>query len=148
MGFELGPEWAAAGLIGLFLASFLAATVLPFSSEAVLLAMLAGNWSPWELLLSASLGNWLGGMSSYGLGRLGDLTRIARWLRISPEKALSWQSRVHRYGAWAALLCWLPIIGDPIAMGLGLARAHLGRTAVLMFVGKAIRYAAMLALLR
>lgn len=144
MGFELGPEWAAAGLIGLFLASFLAATVLPFSSEAVLLAMLAGPWSPWELLLIASLGNWLGGMSSYGLGRLGDLTRIARWLRTDPEKARSWPARVQRYGAWAALLCWLPVIGDPIAIGLGLGRAHLGRTAVLMLLGKAARYGALL----
>ena len=77
-------------------------------------------------------------MSSYWLGRLGDLNRT------DPDKARSWQSRVHRYGAWAALLCWLPIIGDPIAMGLGLGRAHLGRTAVLMLLGKAARYAALL----
>lgn len=141
---DLGPEWAEWGLLGLFVASFLAATVLPFSSELVLMACVAGPWSPLALLLVASLGNWLGGMSSYGLGRLGDLTRIARWLRTDPAKALTWQMRIARSGFWAALLCWAPVIGDPIAIALGLGRARVLPTAVLMFVGKAARYAVVL----
>jgi len=144
MGFELGPEWAAAGLAGLFVASFLAATVLPFSSEAVLLAMTAGPWDPWTLLAVASAGNWLGGMSSYGLGRLGDMQRIARWLRVDQDRVSRMQLRIARYGAWSALLCWAPVIGDPIAIALGLVRAPLASTAVLMLVGKAARYAVLL----
>lgn len=148
MGFELGPEWLGWGLPGLFLASFLAATVLPFSSEALLLAMATGPWPFGELWLAASLGNWLGGMSSYGLGRLGDLERIARVLRTDPSKALAWQRRLERHGAWAALLCWAPVIGDPIAIALGLGRASLWRTAVLMLAGKAARYAVLLGALR
>jgi membrane protein YqaA with SNARE-associated domain len=144
MGFELGPEWAAAGLAGLFLASFLAATVLPFSSEAVLLAMVAGPWDPWALLAVASTGNWLGGMSSYGLGRLGDLQRISRWLRTDTPRVEQWQERIVRYGAWAALLCWMPIIGDPIAIALGLGRSPVAATAFLMLVGKAARYGVLL----
>lgn len=144
MGFELGPEWAAAGLAGLFLASFLAATVLPFSSEAVLLGMLAGPWGRWELLAVASAGNWLGGMSSYGLGRLGDMQRIARWLRADQERVARWQLRIVQYGAWSALLCWAPVIGDPIAIALGLVRAPLVPTAGLMLLGKTLRYALLL----
>ncbi len=145
---ELAPAWADLGIWGLFLACFLAATILPFSSEAVLAACAAGPWDTTTLLLVATAGNWLGGMSSYGLGRLGDPQRIARWLRTDPTKAQAWQGRVGRYGAWAALLCWLPVIGDPIAIALGLGRAGLWPTAALMLLGKAARYAVVLSVLR
>lgn len=145
---ELGEWWLEMGLLGLFLASFLAATILPFSSEFVLLSMTVGPWGTPELWVVASLGNWLGGMSSYGLGRLGDPDRIARWLRTDPAKAQAWRVRLERQGAWAAWLCWLPIIGDPIAIALGLGRTHLLTTALFMLLGKALRYAAVLALVR
>jgi len=145
---EAGPWWLEFGLAGLFLASFLAATVLPFSSEALLAAMAMGPWSTMALWIVASTGNTLGGMSSYGLGRLGDLGRIARWLRTDPSKALRWQARMERYGAWGALLTWLPVVGDPIAIALGLGRARAWPVLLLMFLGKAARYGVLLALLR
>ncbi|MBP7408359.1 MAG: DedA family protein [Flavobacteriales bacterium] len=145
---ELAPAWADLGLWGLFLACFLAATVLPFSSEAILAVFAAGPWGTLVLLAVASAGNWLGGMSSYGLGRLGDPARIARWLRTEPAKVLRWQGRISRYGAWAALLCWLPFVGDVIAIALGLGRARWVPTALLMLAGKAIRYAIVLGMLR
>jgi membrane protein YqaA with SNARE-associated domain len=141
---EFGPHWREWGLAGLFLASFLAATILPFSSEAILAAMALGPWEPAALWAVASLGNTLGGMSSYGLGRLGDLDRIARWLRTDPAKALRWQGRIHRYGVWAALLCWLPVVGDPIAIALGLGRVSAWPVVWLMFAGKAMRYGVVL----
>jgi membrane protein YqaA with SNARE-associated domain len=145
---ELGPHWLELGLPGLFLASFLAATILPFSSEAILAAMTLGPWSTMSLWLVASSGNWLGGMSSYALGRLGDLDRIARWLRTDPAKAQRMQGWVERQGHWAALLTWLPVVGDPLAIALGLGRAPLLPVMVLMFIGKAARYAVVLAILR
>lgn len=145
---EFGPQWVELGLLGLFLASFLAATILPFSSEAVLAAMTMGPWTTLALWLVASLGNWLGGMSSYGIGRMGSLERVAKWLRTDPVKAQAWHAKIERYGSWAALLCWLPLIGDPIAIALGLGRSRILPTAVLMLVGKALRYAVVLALLR
>jgi membrane protein YqaA with SNARE-associated domain len=145
---ELGPWWTGLGLPGLFLAAFVAATVLPFSSEAVLAAMALGPWSSFALWAAASLGNWLGGMSSYGLGRLGDLERLARWTGADPAKATGMRERVRPYGAWAALLCWLPVVGDPIAIALGLLRVSPWTTALLMFIGKAVRYAAVLAVMR
>lgn len=136
------------GLWGLFAASFLAATVLPFSSEAVLAAMALGPWSTGGLWLAASVGNTLGGMTSYGLGRLGDMDRIARWLRTDPAKARRWQGLVQRHGVWAALLTWVPVIGDPVAIALGLGRSPMWPVVLLMFVGKAARYTVVLALLR
>jgi membrane protein YqaA with SNARE-associated domain len=142
---EPGLGWMEGGLAGLFVASFLAATVLPFSSELVLLAMAAAGWSPLELLVVASLGNWLGGMSSYALGRLGDPDRLRRWLRVEVTTADRWRRRVAAYGPWAALACWLPVVGDVLAVALGLGRSPLVATALLMFVGKCSRYAVLLA---
>ena len=107
-----------------------------------------GRSSRIALWTAASLGNWLGGMSSYGLGRLGDLQRLARWTGADPNKALAWQERIRARGAWMALLCWLPVVGDPIAIALGLLRANVGVTALLMFIGKAARYAVVLAVMR
>ena len=134
MSFEIG-YW------GLFLASFLAATVVPFSSEAILSALLVAGFNPIVALVVATLGNWLGGMSSYGLGRVGKIEWIHKYLRISEESL----QKAHRYAegrvAWISLFCWVPFIGDVIAVVLGLLRANLWLTMVGMLIGKAVRYA-------
>ena len=137
----------AAGLWGLFLACFLAATIVPFSSEAVLAAATFGPWSNGTLILVASLGNWLGGLTTYLLGRLCNAPLMRR-LRLDPSSADRWQRPVKRYGAWLALLCWAPIIGDVIALALGLCRVRPVPVALLMLIGKAARYAVVIAALR
>ncbi|MBX2983769.1 MAG: YqaA family protein [Flavobacteriales bacterium] len=145
---ELFTEWASAGLPALFLACFLAATILPFSSEALLLAMALGPWGTLPLLLTASIGNTLGGMTNYGIGRWLPEGKLMRWLRVDPSKAQRWRTLVQRYGYWSALLCWLPVIGDPIAIALGLFRTPAWPVLVLMFMGKAVRYAVLVAAVR
>lgn len=145
---EIGQGWEAWGLPGLFLAAFLAATVLPFSSEALLGAMALGSWSGSSLLLVASLGNTLGGLTNYGLGRWIPEEKALRLLRIGPGKVERWRAFVHRRGPWAALLCWLPVVGDPIAIALGWFRAAFVPTVVLMFIGKCARYALVLGIIR
>lgn len=138
--------WEGLGLPGLFLASFLAATILPFSSEALLAAMALGPWSWTALWLTACAGNTLGGMSSYGLGRLG---RRVTWRGVAVDaRGGEWAVRVRRWGPWAALLTWLPVVGDAIAVALGVVGAPWAPTAVLMLVGKAARYAVVLGALR
>ncbi len=141
---ELGPEWVEWGFLGLFLASFLAATILPFSSEAVLVAMALGGWSGQSLLVVASVGNTLGGLTNYAIGRWIPERRLVKRLGIGSEKAERWRSFAQHYGAWGALLCWLPVIGDPIALALGVFRTSFIWTAVLMFIGKTVRYAVVL----
>jgi membrane protein YqaA with SNARE-associated domain len=136
------------GLWGVFLACFLAATVIPFSSEAVVLAATLGPWSDAQLIITASLGNWLGGLTTYALGWLGDWERIARWLRMDPARADRWAAPVRRHGAWLGLLCWLPFIGDPVALALGLFRVKPVPVAMLMLVGKAARYAVIVGVAR
>lgn len=145
---ELGPAWAEWGLLGLFLASFLAATILPFSSEAVLAAMAMGAWSGTSLFMVASIGNTLGGLTNYAIGRWVPEGLVFKRLGIDASKAEQWRLLVHRRGAWAALLCWLPVIGDAIALALGLFRAPFAASAALMFIGKAARYAVVLWLIR
>lgn len=138
----------ASGLPGLFLACFLAATLVPFSSEAVLAAAALGPWSTLALLATATAGNWSGGLTTYAIGRWCDARTIARWLRTDPRKAEHWQHQVGRYGAWCALLTWVPFIGDPIALALGVFRVRPVPVAVLMLVGKAARYAVIIIGLR
>jgi membrane protein YqaA with SNARE-associated domain len=145
---EIGQGWEAWGLPGLFLAAFLAATILPFSSEALLGAMALGDWSGSSLLIVASIGNTLGGLTNYGLGRWFPEEKAKRWFRMDATKAERWQHFVHRRGAWAALLCWLPVVGDPIAIALGLFRAPFLPVAVLMFIGKCARYGLILGIMR
>ena len=136
---ELFTGWAQAGLPALFLACFLAATILPFSSEALLAAMAFGPWSSLALLAVASIANTLGGLTNYGLGRWVPEDRLMRRFKVDPAKAERWNTAVQRYGAWCALLCWLPVIGDPIAIALGLFRARFLPVAVLLYLGKAVR---------
>ena len=144
---ELGAGWVEAGLWGLFVASFLAATILPLGSEAVLAVMALGPWGTAPLWLVATTGNTLGGMTTYALGRWGDLERVARWLRADPAKAWRWKDTIQQYGAVAALLAWLPLVGDAIALMLGMARAPRGPVLWYMLLGKAARYAVILWLL-
>lgn len=136
-------EW---GLVGLFLASFVAATVLPFSSEAVLLAMAAAGGRFLPLLVVATVGNTLGGLVNYAIGRWLSTERVVSWLGGDVGKVARWQVLVQRRGAAAALLCWLPVVGDPIAIALGLFRVPLLACAVFMLLGKAARYGVLLAL--
>lgn len=129
------------GYLGLFLATFLAATVIPFSSEAVLAAMLLSGFNPLACLTVASLGNTLGGLSSYGFGYLGDWSKITKWLGAKPEKVKRWKTQVDRYGSYTAILCWLPFVGDVIAIALGLFKTPFWHVTFFMSLGKTARYA-------
>ncbi|MFT3741067.1 MAG: YqaA family protein [Breznakibacter sp.] len=128
------------GYLGLFMATFLAATVIPFSSEIVLTAMLMAGFDPVTTLTVATFGNWLGSMSTYGLGRLGKMEWIHKYLRIPQSKIDKAHKYVEGRMAWIALLCWLPLVGDVIAVVLGLLRSNFWLTTIGMFVGKAIRF--------
>lgn len=134
MGFEIG-YW------GLFLASFLAATVVPFSSEAILSAVLVAGFNPVVALVVATLGNWLGGMTSYALGRMGKIEWIHKYLRISDVSLQKAHRMVEGRAAWISFFCWVPFIGDVIAVVLGLLRSNFWYTMVGMLIGKAVRYA-------
>jgi len=127
-------------LWGLFLASFLAATVVPFSSEALLTFLIINGTDPYAAVLVATAGNWLGGMSSYAIGYMGKWAWIEKYLRIKRETIEKWHDRLYRKGAIFAFLSWVPAVGDIFAVGLGLLRSSIPITAVAMLAGKFLRY--------
>ena len=133
-------EFAEWGYAGLFIASFLAATVVPFSSEVVFSALVFGGLDPWTCVIVASLGNWLGGMSSYFLGRLGKMEWIEKYLRVKREKIETYRERIQKYGDWFAFFSFLPGIGDIIAVASGFFRCRWWIVAISMLLGKFARY--------
>jgi len=135
------------GYIGLFAASFLAATIVPFSSEVVLVGLYLEGFDPFFLVLVASLGNWLGGMTSYLLGLLGKEDWLVKFFGVKKEKVLGFSGSVKKYGYYSALLCWLPVVGDVIAVALGFFRVKVVPVAVFMLIGKMLRYIVLVMLL-
>ena len=128
------------GLLGLFIGCMLAATVVPFASETLLAGALLMGYSKWVVTLVATLGNTTGGMISFLLGWLCKWDWLEKYLRVKKEKLMKVHDRVARYGVWAALLTWLPVVGDLIAIAMGLMRVNPWWTLVLMFIGKMARY--------
>ncbi|MDR0511298.1 MAG: DedA family protein [Rikenellaceae bacterium] len=130
------------GYWGLFVGSFVASTLVPFSSDVLLIGILALGGNPWTSLVVATAGNWLGGMSSYAIGWLGKWSRIERWLHISEEKLLAQKRRIDRWGVLLAFFAWLPVVGDIFAVGLGFYRIRPVSSAIFMFVGRFVRFLA------
>ncbi|MBQ3634498.1 MAG: DedA family protein [Bacteroidales bacterium] len=129
------------GLWGIFVLSFGSATLLPGVSEAGLVAVaLTLQFKIGRLVGVATLGNWLGGMLTYATGWWLGIEQVAEWFSISPESIAEMENWVDRYGGWAGLGVWLPIVGDPLAAALGVVRANPMLVGVTMLVGKAIRY--------
>lgn len=122
------------------MASFLAATVVPFSSEALLSFLIINGTDPYVAVLVATAGNTLGGMTSFGIGWLGKWEWIEKYLRIKRESLEKWHGRLYRRGAVFAFLSWVPGVGDIFAVGLGLLRANVLVTAIAMLAGKFSRY--------
>ena len=134
---ESFADW---GLPGLFILSFLAATVVPIGSETVVSVMLVAGYSFWAVMIIGTFGNWLGGMLGYYLGWMGKWEWISKYLRIKRHKVESWQKHIERYGNLLALICWVPGVGDFIAIGLGLFKVRWQAVAVYMLVGKGLRF--------
>jgi membrane protein YqaA with SNARE-associated domain len=130
----------AYGYIGVFVAAFLAATVLPFSSEAVLTGVLLAGAAPWPCFFAALGGNFLGGMSCYWVGMQGKTEWTVKYLRMDADKLQRIQRQIQRRGVWAAFFVFLPGVGDFIAVALGFLRCNVWWVAVFMMAGKALRY--------
>ena len=124
------------GYGGLFLGSFLAPTILPLSSEAVLAAMVIGGFDPVACVLVASAGNSLGGMTSYFLGYVGKWAWVEKFFARNRDRVARVKAWADRYGSRAALLCWLPVVGDPLAIALGFVRSPVWQVGFYMLAGK------------
>lgn len=128
------------GYIGLFIASFLAATILPLSSELVLGALIINGLSPQSLVIVATVGNVLGSLTNYALGFWASKTILQKWLRMSESDFVKAEEKFNKYGIPVLLFAWVPVIGDPLTVIAGMMRVRLALFIVLVTVGKFLRY--------
>lgn len=128
------------GLLGLFIGTFLAATILPFSSDALYIAVLAATKDPIGCLAVGTVGNWLGSVVTYWMGWIGKWEWIEKWFKVKRETLEKQKIKIDKYGVWLALLAWIPIIGDVIAIALGFYRTRPWATMFMLFVGKFARF--------
>ena len=128
------------GYFGLFVAAFLAATILPLSSEIVLSALLLSGLSPIVLVTIAITGNVFGSLTNYALGYWASLGVIKKWLKISEEEFVRAEQRFVKYGLFSLCFAWVPIIGDPLTVLAGVLRIQLLWFVILVSVGKLMRY--------
>lgn len=138
-------EW---GYVGLFISALIAGSILPFSSEAVMVVLVKMGLDPILCILSASLGNTLGGMTCYWIGHLGKIQWIEKYLRVKPEKIDKMAQFLQGKGALMAFFTFLPYVGEAIAITLGMLRSNLFLTTFSMLMGKLIRYIVMLLALK
>jgi len=135
------------GLYGLFALSFLAATIFPVASEAGLVALILAGGDPVACVATATLGNTLGAMTTWAVGRWGSNVFLSRLLGLSEAQRERAEGIFARYGVWSLLLAWAPVIGDPLCAVAGLFGLPLGRFLPPVFLGKLARYAGLAYLL-
>ena len=128
------------GYMGMLVAAFLAASILPFSSEAVMVGLQAAGLDPIFLIVYGTIGNVLGSMFNYTIGRLGKMEWIEKYLHVKKEDP----DKAHRFmagrGAWMGLLSVIPVVGDVITVALGLMRANVVIVVISVTISKLLRY--------
>lgn len=129
------------GYWGMALASFLAGTFLPFSSEAVMAALLVStDMNPVMTVASGTIGNVAGSMLNYYIGSFANTETISRWFRIKPSRLQTASRYVQRYGTWMGFFSFIPILGTAISIALGILRVNIWGTLLFTFLGKCLRY--------
>ena len=128
------------GYMGMLIAAFLAASILPFSSEAVMVGLQAAGLDPVALIAYGTIGNVLGSMFNYTIGRLGKMEWIEKYMHVKKEDL----DKAHKFmagkGAWMGLLSVIPVIGDVITVALGLMRANVVIVVISVTISKLARY--------
>lgn len=130
------------GYLLLFSSSFLAATILPFSSEVVLFALLRNGGDPFWLVITATIGNTAGSVVNWLLGIYLLHFRDRRWFYFSQKQIEKAQHWFQHYGYWILLLAWMPAGGDALTLIAGIMRVPLWLFLLLVATGKGLRYVA------
>ncbi len=134
------------GFTALFTLSFLAATILPVGSEWLLIALIVKSFNVEQAVFIATAGNYLGACTTYAIGLWGSAFLVKKILRMDEATLAKATSFYEKYGAWALLLSWLPIIGDSLCLVGGALRFNFLSFTALVFTGKLIRYSVVAAL--
>ena len=124
-----------------FSSALLAATIVPFASEIALTGALAAGGAVHWLVLVATLGNTLGAVVNWAIGRFIERFRDRRWFPANREQLERAQAWFKRYGVWSLLFAWLPVVGEPLTVVAGAMRVHIAPFLILVAIGKGLRYA-------
>ena len=136
-------------LAGLFWAAFLSATILPGSSEAVLLGLIAlGGWSLAALIAVATVGNTLGSVVNWWFGLTVERWRGHPRFPVKPDEFERYRDWYRRWGVWSLLLAWVPVVGDPLTVMAGVMRTPLWIFLLVTGIGKLARYLAIAGVLK
>ncbi len=127
-------------LTTLFIISFLAATVLPLGSEWLVVTLLLQGHQLEAVVMVATIGNFLGACTTYGIGFWGSSWLTKKVLRIDEARLAKATLFYQKYGSWSLLLSWVPIIGDPLCLVSGSLRCNFLLFSLLTFIGKLARY--------
>lgn len=128
------------GYVGLFLISFLAATVLPLVSEVVVIAMPPLGYDVKLVVLTATLGNFLGSLTNYFIGWKGGDFVFSRYIKVQPDKLERAQQLYQKWGPVIVFFSWIPVIGDPLTVVAGMFHLRLRVFAFWVILGKGARY--------
>jgi membrane protein YqaA with SNARE-associated domain len=128
------------GYLGLFASAFLAATILPLSSEVVLTTLLLAGLPAESLVGVATVGNVLGSVVNYALGYWAGAEVAKRWLKLSEDAFVRAERRFVKYGVVSLFFAWVPVIGDPLTLVAGVLRVRLWLFLLIVTIGKLSRY--------
>lgn len=128
------------GYTGMLLAAFLAGSFFPFSSELVMAGLMATGLDPWQLMIYGTIGNVLGSIFNYCVGRMGKLDWIEKYLHVKKADIDKAERFMKGRGAWMGFFAFLPVLGSAITIALGFMRANVVITFVSITLGKILRY--------
>ena len=128
------------GYWGMFVAAFLAGSFFPFSSEVVMVALNAAGLNGWQLIIYGTMGNVLGGIFNYSVGRLGKMEWIEQYLHVKKESLERAERFMGGHGALMGFFSFLPLLGSAITIVLGLTRANIPLSLISVTLGKFLRY--------
>ena len=128
------------GYLGLFISSFLSATLIPLSPEIVLSVLIAKGFNIPLSIIIATLGNLFGIIFTYFIGRIGDWKKIEKYFKIKKERVFNFKIRIDKYGSFIAFFSWMPFIGDILALSLGFFKVNFTKVSIWMLFGKTIRF--------
>ena len=131
---------ASLGYIGLFIGTFISATIFPTPSEAFLIGAYELEFNVYYVLIVASIGNLLGGLTNYYIGYKANSEGLKKRFNLNQERIDRWEVKLDRYGYWLGLISWLPVIGDPMVGVLGFFKVKFWPLTIMMLIGKCGRY--------
>ena len=133
-------DYISLGYFGIFLAAFIASTLLPAPSELIIILAFEANFNVYSVIAVATLGNVLGSLTNYYIGYFSNSQKLITKFKLNDSKIKYWTTKSEKYGYWLGLLAWIPFIGDPLMAIVGFLKVKIAPLAVTITIGKLVRY--------